>query len=77
MSIIEQRTITNVFLSLSLIIAPLIWICCNRSFNNEIDQLHERCVQTVYSDKSSDFSELLEKDSFCLYSVPKHPTASN
>ena len=39
---------------------PLIWMCCNWSLNNEIDQLHELSI--VYSDKTSDFSELLEKD---------------
>ena len=35
---------------------------CNRSLNNKIDRLHERCVQKVYTDKTSNFSELLEKD---------------
>ena len=33
---------------------------CDRTLNNKIDRLHER--STVYSDKTSDFSELLEKD---------------
>ena len=35
---------------------------CNRSLNNKVDRLHERSLQIVYSDKTSDFSELLEKD---------------
>ena len=35
---------------------------CNRSLNNKIDRLHERSLRIVYSDKTSDFSELLEKD---------------
>ena len=45
------------FLSRSLIIAR-----CNRSSNNKIDRLHEYSLRIVYSDKTSDFGELLEKD---------------
>ena len=37
-------------------------MCCNRPLNNKIDRLHERSLRIVYSDKTSDFSELLEKD---------------
>ena len=39
-------------------------MCYNRSLNNKIDRLHERSLRIVYSDKTSDFSELLEKDGF-------------
>ena len=35
---------------------------CNCSLNNKINRLHERSLPIVYSDKTSDFSELLEKD---------------
>ena len=37
-------------------------MCCNRSLNNKLDRLHELSLRIVYSDKSSDFSKLLEKD---------------
>ena len=37
-------------------------MCFNRSLNNKIDGLHERSLRIFYSDKTSDFSELLEKD---------------
>ena len=37
-------------------------MCCNRSLNNKIDRLHEQSLRIVYSDKISDFSELLAKD---------------
>ena len=30
--------------------------------NNKINQLHEKCLRIVYSDKTSSFEELLEKD---------------
>ena len=35
---------------------------CNQSFNHKIDRLNELSLQIVYSDKTSDFSELLGKD---------------
>ena len=34
---------------------------CNRSLKNKIDRLHERCLQRVYSDKTSDFGDLHKK----------------
>ena len=37
-------------------------MCCNRSLNNKIDRLHELSLRIIFSDKTSDFSELLEKD---------------
>ena len=30
--------------------------------NNEINRLHEKCFRIVYSDKTSFFEELLDKD---------------
>ena len=55
---------------------PLICMCCNRSLKNKLDRLHEWSLRLVHSDKTSDFSELLEKDG-CLYSLPKYPTVCN
>ena len=52
----------NSFFKLEFNYCPLIWMYCNRFLNNKIDRLHERCVQKVYTDKTSNFSELLEKD---------------
>ena len=37
-------------------------MCCNRSLNSKIDRLHEISLRVVYSDKTPDFRELLEKD---------------
>ena len=36
-------------------------MCCKRSLNNNIYRLHERSLRIVYIDKTSNFSELLEK----------------
>ena len=37
-------------------------MCCNRSLINKRDRLQELSLRIVYSDKTSDFSELLEND---------------
>ena len=62
MGIRKRRTLMNAFFKSQFNYSLLIWVCCNRSLNNKIDQLHERSLLIVYSDKTSDFSELLEKD---------------
>ena len=58
----KRRALRNAFFKSQFNYCPLIWMCCNRSLNNKIDRLHERSLQIVYSDRTSDFSEVLEKD---------------
>ena len=58
----KRRTLMNAFLKSQFNYCPLIWMCCNRSLNNKKDRLHEQPLRIVYSDKTSDFSELLERD---------------
>ena len=71
-------TLMNAFFKPQFNYCPLIWMCCNRSLNNKIDRFHERSLRIVYSDKISDFSELLTgKKWFCLYLLPKYPTTCN
>ena len=41
---------------------PLVWMCHSRLMNNKINRLHEKCLRIVYSDKTSSFKELLDKD---------------
>ena len=42
--------------------SPLVWMCCNRSWNTKINRLHERCPRIVYNDNKWNFNELLLKD---------------
>ena len=35
-------------------------MCHNRTKNNKINRLHERCLRLTYNDKKSSFKELLE-----------------
>ena len=41
---------------------PLIWMFCERRFNNKINHLHEMALRIAYKDDNSDFTTLLEKD---------------
>ena len=41
---------------------PLIWMFHNRTLNNKINRIHERALRIVYRDKTSNFTELLQKD---------------
>ena len=41
---------------------PLIWMCVNRTKNNKINRIHERCHCLIYNDKKSSFINLLDKD---------------
>ena len=34
----------------------------SRESNRKINQLHERCLRTIYNDKQSSCNEILEKD---------------
>ena len=62
MGIRKRRSLMNAFFKSQFNYCPLIWMCSNRSLNNKIDRLHERSLRIVYSDKTSGFCELLEKD---------------
>ena len=72
----KRRNLMNAFFKSQFNYCPLIWMCCNRSLNNKTHRLHERYIRIVYGDKTSNFSELLEKDG-CLYSLLKYPTTCN
>ena len=52
----------NSFLNAQFNYCPLIWMLHSRSNNNEIKQLHERCLRIIYNDKQSSYGELLIKD---------------
>ena len=62
MSIIKRKKTVNAFFKSQFNYCPLVWMCHNRSYNNRINRLHERCLRMVYNDKQSSFEELLERD---------------
>ena len=57
----KRKLVVNAF-SFQFNYCPLIWMCHNRTYNNKINRLHERCLRLIYNDKQSSFEELLIKD---------------
>ena len=62
MSIPKKKLLMNSFFTSKFNYCPHTWMCQNRTMNNKISRLQERCLRIVYSDKTSSFEKLLEKD---------------
>ena len=58
----KRKTVIKSFFMSLFNYCPLVWMCHNRSYNNRINQLHERSLRMVYNDKWSSFEDLLRKD---------------
>ena len=62
MDFVKRRLLVNAFFYSQFNYCQLVWMCHNRSNNNKINRLHERCLRLIYNDKKSSFKDLLEKD---------------
>ena len=62
MSIPKRKLIMNSFFTSQFNYCPLVWMCHSRSMNSRINRLHKTCLRIIYSDKSSSFEELVQKD---------------
>ena len=62
MSIPKRKLLMNSFFISQFNYCLLVWISHSRLMNNKINRLHERCLRIVYSDKTSSFEELVDKD---------------
>ena len=50
----EKKTLlTNAFFMTQFNYCQLIWMCHNRTKNNEINRFHERCLHLLSNDKNS------------------------
>ena len=58
----NRRMLFKAFTESQVNYCPLIWMLHSRTMNNKINRLHERSLRIVYSDQSSTFEELLERD---------------
>ena len=58
----KRRMLFKAFIESQFNYCPLIWMLHSRTMNNKINRLHERSLRIVYSDQSSAFEELLERD---------------
>ena len=61
MSFAKRRLLVNAFFYSQFNYCQLVWMCHNRTNNNKINRLHERCLRLIYNDKKSSFKDLLEK----------------
>ena len=68
MGLSKRKLLMNAFFTSQFSYCPLIWMCYSRSNNRKINMLHERCLRTIYNDKQSSFTELLNKGN----SLPSH-----
>ena len=62
MELPKRRILMNAFFKAQFNYCPAVWMFHNRSLNNKINRLHERCLRIIYNDKHSNFEELLVKD---------------
>jgi predicted transport protein len=60
----QKRIVMNAFIEsqFSNSSYPLIWMFCSKELNEKINSIHKRALRQVYSDFTSSFEELLEKD---------------
>ena len=61
MELPKRRVLMNVFFKAQFSYCPAVWKFHNRSLNNKINRLHERCLKIIYNDKHLNFEELLVK----------------
>ena len=53
----KKRIIMNTFFKSQFNYCPLVWMCCNRSLNNKINRLHERCLHDWVSLRKNYFKK--------------------
>ena len=53
MNLTKRKLLMNSFFRSQFNYCPLVWMCHNRTINNKINRLHERCLHIVYNDNKS------------------------
>ena len=62
MDFAKRRLLVNAFFYSQFNNCQLVWMYHNRTNNNEINRLHERCLRLIYNEKKTSFKDLLEID---------------
>ena len=57
----KKKLLINSFFMSQFNYYQLIWMCHNRTKNNKIKRIHERCLRLLHNNKISSFHDLLEK----------------
>ena len=63
----KRRLLVNAFFYSQFNYCQLVWMCHNRTNNNKINRLHERCLRLIYNDKKPTFDDLLRKRSVSIH----------
>ena len=61
MDFAKMRLLVNTFSYSQFNYCQLVWMCHNRTNNNKINCLHERCLRLIYNNKKSSFEDVLQK----------------
>ena len=68
MNFAKRRLLETGFFYSKFNYCQLVWMCHNRTNNNRINSVHERCLRLIYNKKKSSFEDLLPKDRFvCIH----------
>ena len=62
MSIHQKKILLSSFVHSQLSYAPLVWMFHKKYFNKSINKVQERALRLLYTDYTSSFNELLERD---------------
>ena len=62
MDTVKLKQVMKAFILSQFNYCPLIWMFCERRFNNKINHLREMALRIAYKDDNSDFTTFLEKD---------------
>ena len=72
----KRKLVVNTFFLWPFNFYLLIWMCHNRTYNNEINRSHDRCLRLTYNDKCSSLEGFLVKDkSVSIHHKNKHALA--
>ena len=58
----KRKLLMNSFFTSHINYCPLVSVCHNRTINNIINRLQERCLRIVHNDNKWSFQELLDKN---------------
>ena len=61
MDFAKRHLLVNAFFYSQFNYCQLVWMCHNRTNNNKINRLHERCLRLIYNEKNY-FEDFLQKD---------------
>ena len=50
MNLTKRKLLMNLFFTSQFNYCPLVWMCHNRTIDNKINRLHEKCLRFVYND---------------------------